>query len=85
MQHNFLVPLVLAALMVTTGTGAADDSIREAPLRVLLIAGGCCHDYATQSRLLKAGIEERINAVVTVVFNPSTSTDTRFDIYLIRL
>lgn len=50
-------------------------------LRVLLVAGGCCHDYSTQVKLLKEGIEERINAEVTVVLSTSTSTETVFEIY----
>jgi type 1 glutamine amidotransferase len=48
---------------------------------VLLVAGGCCHDYTQQSKILKAGIEERLNAEVTVEFNPSKGTDTTFPIY----
>lgn len=60
----------------------AQDSEPDAqPLKVLLVAGGCCHDYKMQTRLLKTGIEDRIHAVVTVVFNPSKGTDTRFEIY----
>ena len=51
------------------------------PLKVLIVAGGCCHDYATQTKLLKEGIEERINASVEVIYNPDTSTEARFDIY----
>jgi type 1 glutamine amidotransferase len=51
------------------------------PLSVLLVAGGCCHDYATQTKLLKGGIEERIRADVTVAYNPDKSTKARFDIY----
>ena len=51
------------------------------PLKVLIVAGGCCHDYATQTKLLKKGIEERINASVEVIYNPDTSTEARFDIY----
>src|SRR5256885_12444388 len=35
-----------------------------APLRVLLITGGCCHDYAKQKDILKKGLEERANVVV---------------------
>src|SRR5947209_4914374 len=31
------------------------------PLKVLLITGGCCHDYATQKDILKKGITERAN------------------------
>jgi type 1 glutamine amidotransferase len=81
MKCNSKVSIALAAMMVATGASAVEDAEQDAPLKILLVAGGCCHDYATQSRLLKVGIEERIHAVVTVVFNPSTSTDTRFEIY----
>jgi type 1 glutamine amidotransferase len=57
------------------------DGAAPASLNVLLVAGGCCHDYATQTKLLKAGIEQRIRAEVTVVYNPSKGTDTTFEIY----
>ncbi len=36
----------------------------RAPMKIMLITGGCCHDYATQKDLLKNGIEKRLNAVV---------------------
>lgn len=74
--------LALVALLgfVFASTCQAKDASRP-PLRVLVVAGGCCHDYATQTKLLKEGIEKRINAVVTVEFNPSKGTDTRFKIY----
>ncbi|MBX3731452.1 MAG: ThuA domain-containing protein [Verrucomicrobiae bacterium] len=44
------------------------------PLRVLLVTGGCCHDYATQKELLKAGLESRANVRVDIVYSPDTST-----------
>lgn len=59
----------------------AVDSNESSPLKVLLVAGGCCHDYKTQTKLLKEGIESRINADVTVVLSLSTTTETTFDIY----
>ena len=37
------------------------------PLRVLLITGGCCHDYAKQKDILKHGLEVRANVVVDQV------------------
>ena len=49
---------LLAALTFTATLQAADAK----PLKVLLITGGCCHDYKTQTELLKKGIEERIHA-----------------------
>ncbi|QDV25534.1 ThuA domain-containing protein [Aureliella helgolandensis] len=69
--------LPLASAQETTQTNAA----QPAPLKVLLVIGGCCHDYATQEKLLKQGIEERIRAEVTVELSESTSTETTFEIY----
>lgn len=51
------------------------------PLRVLLVAGGCCHDYAAQKDVLKAGIEARIRAEVEIEYNPSKGTDATFPKY----
>lgn len=44
------------------------------PLKVLLITGGCCHDYAKQKDILKKGIEARINAEVTQVHTDDKGT-----------
>ena len=44
------------------------------PLRILLISGGCCHDYATQKGILKEGLEARANVVVDLLYSPDTST-----------
>jgi hypothetical protein len=49
----------------------ADDA---KPLKVLLLTGGCCHDYKAQKDILKKGIEERINAEVTQVHTDDSST-----------
>ena len=53
----------------------------DSALNVLLIAGGCCHDYKNQTEILKKGIESRINANVTVIYDPNRRTDARFKIY----
>ncbi len=50
-------------------------------LQVLLVAGGCCHDYSTQAKLLKEGIESRIDAEVTVALSTTANTKTTFEIY----
>src|SRR5688500_14883684 len=57
------------------GTAAwAADSARPKPLQVLLVAGGCCHDYARQKDILKEGLEKRANVQVSVVYSPDKST-----------
>ena len=84
MNHRFFAILLIATSVLLPNTSPAQDSGQSKkadPLKVLLVAGGCCHDYATQTKLLKEGIEKRIHAEVTIVFNPSKGTDTRFEIY----
>jgi len=44
------------------------------PLRVLLITGGCCHDYEHQKDVLKQGIEARANVVIDQVHSSDKST-----------
>ncbi len=69
--------LALTALVGLTSTLAAEQK----PLRVLIVAGGCCHDYATQKEVLKKGIEARVNAVVEVVYDPTKSTKPLFELF----
>ena len=59
-------------------TFAADGA---RPLKALLIAGGCCHDYARQKNLIKEGLEARVNVVVDVVYSTDTSTKAKFEPY----
>jgi hypothetical protein len=61
--------LVLALISCGAQLFAAQSS-----LRILLITGGCCHDYAHQKDVLKKGIEARIDAVVTQVHTDDSST-----------
>ena len=69
--------LALTALVGLTSTLSAEQK----PLRVLIVAGGCCHDYATQKEVLKKGIEARVNAVVEVVYDPTKSTKPLFELF----
>jgi hypothetical protein len=51
------------------------------PLRVLLITGGCCHDYAKQKDILKLGLEARANVVVDQIHSDSGTTKPPLPIY----
>ncbi len=68
----------VALILCGTFVEAAE---RPAPLRALLIAGGCCHDYAAQKDLLESGIESRVNVEVDVVYSPDKSTAPPLPIY----
>jgi hypothetical protein len=67
-------PTLLAALIFTAVTGPLFAAERPAPLKALLVIGGCCHDYATQKDLLKAGLETRANLVVDIAYSPDKNT-----------
>jgi len=65
--------LTLVSLLISLAhLSFADDPPK--PLRVLLITGGCCHDYAKQKDILKKGIEERAYAVVDQIHTDDKST-----------
>jgi type 1 glutamine amidotransferase len=73
-----------SALLSIAGLLASSRSVLPAdikPLRVLLLTGGCCHDYGKQKDILKQGIEARVNAEVVQIHTNDTSTKARFEIY----
>ena len=76
-----VIALVACSLLNGSVATATEPTKKPAPLKVLLVAGGCCHDYSTQTKLLKNGIENRINARVTVILSKDTSTKAVFEIY----
>lgn len=52
-----------------------------APLKVLLLTGGCCHDYAKQKDILKKGLEARANVMVDQIHTDDKSTKPPLPIY----
>jgi putative membrane-bound dehydrogenase-like protein len=53
----------------------------EKPLKALLIAGGCCHDYAKQHKVIAKGIQSRANVQVDVIWTDDKSTNPPLPIY----
>ncbi|MEQ1751306.1 MAG: hypothetical protein ABL974_17920, partial [Prosthecobacter sp.] len=51
------------------------------PLKALLIAGGCCHDYAKQHEVIAKGIQSRANVQVDVIWTDDKSTNPPLPIY----
>ena len=84
MKHfRVLAPLIFAlalpAFFLKAEQKAAEDGPR--PLKALLIAGGCCHDYVKQHEILYKGIQERANVRVDVVWTRDRSTNPPLPIY----
>jgi hypothetical protein len=74
MKIRHLFALISAVLLPTA-------TAQQKPLRVMLLTGGCCHDYATQKEILKKGIEARANVVVDQIHVPDGSTRPQLPIY----
>jgi len=74
-MKKLLLPVLLAAFAFSAATQAA------APLKVLLITGGCCHDYAKQKDILTEGLQARANLVVTQIHSDDKSTKPPLAIY----
>src|SRR5580698_4559064 len=71
--------LVPALLILALGSAFAQTPAK--PIKALLIAGGCCHDYSKQKDLLKAGIESRANVQVDIIYSKDSNTKPAFEIY----
>ncbi|MCA9189882.1 MAG: ThuA domain-containing protein [Pirellulaceae bacterium] len=72
------LPLVLLLIPIIT----LDQRCCAAePVKILLITGGCCHDYQYQSRQLANGSEKLANVKWTVMLDPRTGTRGKIDLY----
>jgi type 1 glutamine amidotransferase len=61
---------------------AADESKGSSkPLRALLIAGGCCHDYARQKMILSENISARARVEWTLVHEDTEAKNHRVSVY----
>ena len=61
-----LLPALLLATAILFGARAAENESAK-PLKVLMVTGGCCHDYENQKRILSEGISARANVEFTIV------------------
>ena len=80
MNRRFLtlaLPLALAAGAFVFVKAAETPK----PLRVLLVTGGCCHDYAKQRLILADGLSSRANIQVEFAHTDDKSTKPNFEIY----
>ncbi len=77
----------LSALAVLAGVSALvadtkpETETKTAPLKALLITGGCCHDYDKQKIIIPAGISERANVEWTVIHEGGKSRDHQVSVY----
>ncbi|MEZ6066841.1 MAG: ThuA domain-containing protein [Planctomycetaceae bacterium] len=73
-----MLAVLAVAPWLATALNAAD---KPAPLRSLLITGGCCHDYPVQVRIITQGLSQRANIEWDVIHEGGTSSDHKVSVY----
>jgi type 1 glutamine amidotransferase len=77
-MHKFL-PALWSLLGVVSCLSAAEGA---KPLRALMVAGGCCHDYPKQKVIISEGVTSRANVEFTIVHEGNgIDRTTRVSIY----
>lgn len=72
---------LLSLLLVCLASNSLLAADPPKPLKVLLITGGCCHDYDIQKDLISKGLEQRAHFDVTVVRQGGSSTNAKIPLY----
>ena len=81
---TLLIASLILAGSVAVPARAEDKPAEKAeakPIRVLLVCGGCCHDYARQKDIISKGLAERANIEVTIAYDPDKGTKHLNPIY----
>ncbi|MCB1231686.1 MAG: discoidin domain-containing protein, partial [Verrucomicrobiae bacterium] len=78
MKKIILAFLVVVGFVVLSPTGTTAET---KPLKALLVAGGCCHDYEGQQKVLAEGIQARANVRVDVWWTDDKSTEPPLPLY----
>ena len=73
-----LVAVISSAILINAQNSDAPTS---KPLKALLVAGGCCHDYKGQHEALFKGIQARANIQVDVFWTDDKSVNPPLPLY----
>ncbi|MGO9110527.1 MAG: ThuA domain-containing protein [Thermoguttaceae bacterium] len=76
-QFRLSLLVIFASLSLAPAVRAEDDQ----PIRALLVAGGCCHDYKRQKDILTEGISARADVQWMIAYDPDDSTSHLNPIY----
>jgi type 1 glutamine amidotransferase len=73
------ITFLFLALSLVRGYGDQDAATAsKSPLKVLLIASGCCHDYKTLAPFLRTNLVQHVNADIEVHFGLDVLANPNF-------
>jgi putative membrane-bound dehydrogenase-like protein len=78
-MSRILLSTICCAVVLSCALKLQAEEIK--PLKALLIAGGCCHDYAKQQEILSKGIMARAYVQVDVYWTDDKSTAPVMPLY----
>lgn len=86
MHRRFFMVAGLLATALTSTLGYAQNTdaaaVPSTPVRILLVTGGCCHDYRYQTEAMQAAMKDAgVEAQWKVVFEGGTGTEAEIDLY----
>lgn len=77
---RILSGLIVILLLTNCSLNKKVETVQH-PLRILLITGGCCHNYPLQTQALQNATAKRIAATWTVVNEGGTGTEAEIALY----
>ena len=80
MSRSVKCLVTLMCLTVLAGPRVIPDEPAR-PIRALLVAGGCCHDYEKQKDILTRGLSHRANIQWTIAYDSNGTTYHKNPIY----
>lgn len=87
-MKNFVTLLICSVLSITfisaTLWPAEAEAVAKktvAPLKGLLITGGCCHDYDSQKKMITQGLSQRLNIEWDIVHEGGSTKNHKVSIY----
>jgi putative membrane-bound dehydrogenase-like protein len=79
-MHKLFLAVAVAAFGAGSSLSWAADAAPK-NLKVLLVTGGCCHDYTSQKSIIADGLAERAYIEVTTVQQGGSTTDSKIALY----
>lgn len=83
MIRNLAVSAFATAVLAATllPVQAAEKLYAGKPLRLLLVTGGCCHNYVFQSQAMKDGVSAKVDSEWQIVNEGGTGTRGQIALY----
>lgn len=67
--------------LLPTAVANAQEKEETKPIRALMVAGGCCHDYQNQKRIISEGLSASVGPIQWTILEYSSARDIKPDIY----